>query len=87
MHDWPKTLRHYSDDNLSFSGSSSKTEPIEFTTNKEKWVTEKYSTKCIRSDAKNISFQYSMERVHDAGRDEFRLSGYINMTCGNMKIN
>ena len=64
--------------NLSFSGSSSNTEPIEFTTKKEKWVTERYSSKCIRSDAKNISFQYSMERVFDAGRDEFRLYGHRN---------
>ena len=53
------------------SGSSSKTEAIEFTTKKEKWFTEKYSNKCIRSDAKNISFQYAVERIYDTVRDKF----------------
>ena len=54
-----------------FSGSSSKTEAIEFQTKKEKWITEKFANKCLRTDAINISFQYSVERHYETDKDKF----------------
>ena len=54
-----------------FSGSTSKTEAIEFQTKKEKWITEKFANKCLRTDAINISFQYSIERHYKTDKDKF----------------